>query len=87
MGGYASEEPPEGFCSSGAFTRVGRVTSAAFGHTLGRSVGLGYVACPGGVMAEWLAAGRFAVEIARSRHAARASLTPFYDPANARVRC
>jgi 4-methylaminobutanoate oxidase (formaldehyde-forming) len=66
---------------------VGRVTSAAFGHTLGRSVGLGYVACPGGVTAEWLAAGRFAVEIARSRHAARASLTPFYDPANARVRC
>lgn len=67
---------------------VGRVSSAAYGHTLGRSLGLGYVSCQdGGVTAEWLAAGRFEVEVARARRAARASLKPFYDPAGARVRC
>lgn len=65
---------------------VGRVTSAAYGHTLGRALGLGYVACAEGVTAEWLAAGRFEAEIAGVRHAARASLRPFYDPTGARVR-
>ncbi|WP_135466889.1 GcvT family protein [Crenalkalicoccus roseus] len=65
---------------------VGRTTSAMFGHTVGRSVALGMVACEEGVTPEWLAAGRFEIEVARERVPARASLRPFHDPTGARVR-
>jgi glycine cleavage system aminomethyltransferase T len=67
--------------------RVGRVTSGMFGHTLGRSLALGYVSNPGGsVSADWLASGRFEIEVARRRLPCIASLRPFYDPQSARVR-
>ena len=65
---------------------VGRVTSGAYGHTLGRSVGLGYVTHPDGVDERFLASGRWEVEIACARVAARASLTPPYDPESRRIR-
>jgi 4-methylaminobutanoate oxidase (formaldehyde-forming) len=65
---------------------VGRITSGAYGHTLGRSVGMGYVANPDGVDAEFLRAGRWELEIATERFAASARLEPPYDPASVRVR-
>ena len=55
---------------------VGYVTSAAYGHTLGASIGLGYVADPaGGIPADG-----FEIEVAGTRWAAKASLPPMYDP-------
>jgi 4-methylaminobutanoate oxidase (formaldehyde-forming) len=65
---------------------VGRVTSGAYGHTLGRSVGMGYVGYPDGVDAAFVRAGRWELEIALERHPARAHLEPPYDPRAARVR-
>ncbi|HEX4898261.1 MAG TPA: aminomethyltransferase family protein, partial [Candidatus Limnocylindrales bacterium] len=66
---------------------VGRITSAAYGHTIGRSIGLGYLSREDGpVNAEWLAGGRFEVEIALERVGASVSLRPPYDPANERIR-
>jgi 4-methylaminobutanoate oxidase (formaldehyde-forming) len=65
---------------------VGRITSAAYGHTLGRSVGMGYVAHPEGVDAALVRAGRWELEIATERFPATARLEPFYDPTSARVR-
>ena len=66
---------------------VGRITSAAFGHTIGRSIGLGYVTRDDGpVTAGWLASGRIEVEIALERVAATASLRAPYDPTNERIR-
>jgi 4-methylaminobutanoate oxidase (formaldehyde-forming) len=66
---------------------VGRITSAAFGHTFGRPIGLGYVTRDDGPVTEdWLAAGRIEVEIALERHPAQASLRPPYDPTGARIR-
>ncbi|MGE3702714.1 MAG: FAD-dependent oxidoreductase [Hyphomicrobiaceae bacterium] len=65
---------------------VGRVTSGAYGHTLGSSVGLGYVACSGSLRQPDLDASVFEVEIACHRFRAAVSLRPFYDPANLRVR-
>ncbi|MBV9724490.1 MAG: aminomethyltransferase family protein, partial [Gammaproteobacteria bacterium] len=66
---------------------VGKVSSAMFGHTLGAPVGLGYLARPEGrVTAEWINAGRYEVEVADERIAARVSLRPFYDPASERVK-
>lgn len=65
---------------------VGRITSAAFGHTIGRSIGLGYVTRDDGpVDRDWLAGGRIEVEVALERLPAAASLRPPYDPANARI--
>ena len=58
-----------------------------FGHTLGVSLGLGYLANGGAaVTAEWIGAGRYEVEVAAERMPARVSLRPFYDPAGTRVR-
>ncbi len=65
---------------------VGRVTSGAYGHTLGGAVGLGYLRHDEGVSPAWLAAGGFEIEIAGLRVAAKASLTPMYDPKGARIR-
>jgi heterotetrameric sarcosine oxidase gamma subunit len=66
--------------------RVGFITSGMFGHTLGASVGLGYVAHPDGCSNEFIESGRYEIEVATARVAARASLTPLYDPKSARVR-
>jgi 4-methylaminobutanoate oxidase (formaldehyde-forming) len=65
---------------------VGRITSGAYGHTLGRAVGLGYVAHPDGVTDAFVASGRWQLEIAGERVPARAQLTPPYDPQSLRVR-
>jgi 4-methylaminobutanoate oxidase (formaldehyde-forming) len=65
---------------------VGRITSGAYGHTLGRSVGMGYVSHPDGVDAPFVQSGRWELEIATERFPARAQLEPPYDPRSARVR-
>ena len=66
---------------------VGRLTSGMFGHTLGKPVGLGYVANGGEpVDAAFVAAGRYEIEVAGERIAATASLAPLYDPKSLRVR-
>ena len=66
---------------------VGRITSAMFGHTVGRAIGLGYVRRDDGpVTAEWLAAGTYEIEIASERFPASASFRAPYDPTNGRIR-
>lgn len=64
---------------------VGPVTSGAFGHHFGVSMGLGYVPCDGQTEAELLGSA-YEIEIAGERHPAVASLAPMYDPAGERVR-
>jgi 4-methylaminobutanoate oxidase (formaldehyde-forming) len=65
---------------------VGRISSGAYGHTLGRAVGLGWVAQADGVTDAFVASGRWEIEIAGERVAARAQLAPPYDPKSLRVR-
>jgi 4-methylaminobutanoate oxidase (formaldehyde-forming) len=65
---------------------VGSTTSAMYGHTLGRSIALGYVENEAGVDADWITGGRYEVEIACERYPARVSLRPLYDPKGERVR-
>src|SRR6185503_18652637 len=55
---------------------VGRITSGAYGHTLGRSVGMGYVAHPAGVDAALVRAGRWELEVATERFRATAQREP-----------
>jgi len=65
---------------------MGRITSGAYGHTLGRSVGMGYVTHEAGVDPAFVRSARWELEIATDRFAARAQLEPPYDPTSARVR-
>ena len=67
--------------------RVGRTTSGMYGHTLGGSVGLGYVEHPEGVDHEFMASGNFELEVAGKRFAAAASLRPMYDPTGEKIKC
>ena len=66
--------------------RVGFITSAMFGHTLGAAVGLGYVGHEGGCSDDYIRSGRYEIELASARVGAKASLSPMYDPKNLRVR-
>jgi 4-methylaminobutanoate oxidase (formaldehyde-forming) len=66
--------------------RVGWLTSGGFGYTIDRSIGLGYVRDPDGVTADWVLAGTYELEVATGRVAAQATLSPLYDPTNARVK-
>jgi 4-methylaminobutanoate oxidase (formaldehyde-forming) len=68
---------------------VGTIRAGAYGHTLGASVGLGYVenSEPGEpVTRDFIDSGRWEIEIAGERHGARASLRALYDPKGERVR-
>jgi glycine cleavage system aminomethyltransferase T len=66
---------------------VGFVTSAAFGHTLGRPVALGVVSRTDGPADKaWIESGRYEVDLAGSRFPAAVSLKAPYDPASLRVK-
>ena len=65
---------------------VGSIKSGAWGFRLGRSLGMGYASCEGGVTAEWLASGRWEIEVACRRWPVRVQFQPWYDPANARIK-
>ena len=66
---------------------VGDLTSAGYGHTVGASVGLGYVTREDGqaIDAAWLEAGTFEVDLAGVRLKARVGLKAPYDPGAARA--
>lgn len=61
--------------------RIGQVTSCAYGHTVGRSVAMGFV--PAELALEGAS---FELEIASERHAATATLRAPYDPEGRRLR-
>ncbi|HKS62324.1 MAG TPA: FAD-dependent oxidoreductase, partial [Xanthobacteraceae bacterium] len=65
---------------------VGDITSAAYGHTVGGIVALGYAATGGSRVDDaWLAA-RFEIDIAGERVPVRAGLKAPYDPAGAKLK-
>ena len=66
--------------------RVGFITSAMYGHHLGAAVGLGYVAHAEDCSDAYVLGGRYEIQLPQARVPARASLVPFYDPKNLRVR-
>jgi sarcosine dehydrogenase len=65
---------------------VGSTTSAAFGHSLGRAVAMGYVRRAEGVGADYLRDARFEIEIGADRAAAGATLRAPYDPEGLRIK-
>ena len=65
---------------------VGYLTSGNYGHSLGGSVGLGYVRSEERVSADFVAAGSWEIDVAGERIPANASLRAQYDPKGERVR-
>jgi glycine cleavage system aminomethyltransferase T len=65
---------------------VGYVRAASYGHTLGGAVGLAMVESADPIDPSWMDSGEWTVDVAGTRYPARASLKPFYDPTNARIR-
>ena len=67
-------------------TFIGHVTSGAYGHTLGRSVGLGYLEHPDGITPAFLASGTYEIEVASERFGATPHLRAPFDPTGTRIR-
>ena len=65
---------------------VGRITSGAYGHTLGRSVGMGYVENEEGVNAGYIRSGSYEIEVLTERYPASPTLRAPYDPKGEQVR-
>ena len=65
---------------------VGHLTSGNYGHTLGGSVGLGYVEVEEAVTKDYLDTAKFEIDVAGDRVAAEASLSAMYDPRAERMR-
>ncbi len=66
---------------------VGHTTSGAYGHTLGGSVGMGYINDPDGVSEEFVNAGSYEINIAGRLCPARAWLRAPYDAKRSRILC
>ena len=65
---------------------VGYVTSGMYAHALGSAAALGYVSHADGVTADFVEAGLFEIEVAGVKYGAKASLRPFYDAKNSKIR-
>ena len=66
--------------------RVGWLSSGGYGHTIERSIGLGYVRRASGVDRDYLLAGTYELEVATERVPAAIHLGPLYDPRMERVK-
>ncbi len=66
--------------------RVGWLSSGGYGHTIGKSIGMGYVRQPGGVTEDFVLSGTYELEVASERVPAQVSLEPLYDPKNLKVK-
>ncbi len=60
--------------------RVGWLSSGGFGHTIQKSIGMGYVRQATGVTAEFVLSGAYELEVATERVACEVTLSPLYDP-------
>jgi 4-methylaminobutanoate oxidase (formaldehyde-forming) len=65
---------------------IGSITSGGYGHSIGASLGMGYVRCEDGVTQDWLAAEPLEIEVAWKRYPARAQFAPWYDPKGERIK-
>ncbi|HJP07934.1 MAG: FAD-dependent oxidoreductase [Acidiferrobacteraceae bacterium] len=66
--------------------RVGWLTSAGYGHTVGCPIGFGYVRNPDGVDQDYLKSGTYSLDIAGVKVPCMIHLKPLYDPSMSRVR-
>jgi 4-methylaminobutanoate oxidase (formaldehyde-forming) len=66
--------------------RAGWLSSAGWGYTVRKNIGLGYVRDPEGVDAGYVMSGDYELEVAGERVAAKPFLKPLYDPEMTRIK-
>jgi 4-methylaminobutanoate oxidase (formaldehyde-forming) len=66
--------------------RVGWLSSGGYGHTLDKPIGYGLIRHDGGLSDEFILSGKYQLEVASERVAAKVHLEPLYDPKNLRVK-
>jgi 4-methylaminobutanoate oxidase (formaldehyde-forming) len=66
--------------------RVGWLSSGGFGHTIGKSIGLGYVRDSNGVDEAYVLEGDYELEVATERVKCNVHLQPLYDPSMSKVK-
>lgn len=67
--------------------RCGWLSSAGFGHAIGKSIGMGYVRSTTPIDRDYVLSGSYELEVATVRIPAEVTLTPLYDPRMERVKC
>ena len=67
--------------------RVGWLSSAGWGYTVGANIGFGYVRNPGGIDRAYLESGRYELEVAGERVAFEWHPGPLYDPSMQKMKC
>lgn len=67
-------------------SRCGWLSSGGYGHSLEKSIGIGYVRNSDGVTRDYVLSGSYELEVATERVAAEVSLQPLYDPSMTRVK-
>ncbi len=67
--------------------RVGYLSSAGFGHTIGKSIGMGYVRNEAGVDRDFVLSGAYELEVGTERVPCDVHLGPLYDPKMEKVKC
>ncbi len=65
---------------------IGYLTSGNYGHTLGASVGLGYIKHTDKINQEWLDNRKWAIDVGGTIYPAKASIRAQYDPNGERMR-
>jgi glycine cleavage system T protein len=65
---------------------VSSITHGAYGHHLGRAMGMGYLQKPDGVRDDWIFAGRYAIDVEGTLVPAAVHIRPPYDPKGDRLR-
>ena len=66
--------------------RVGWLTSGGYGHTLGQSIGYGYIRNADGVDRDYINSGTYELEVATVRVPCQVHMKPLYDPKMERVK-
>jgi 4-methylaminobutanoate oxidase (formaldehyde-forming) len=66
--------------------RVGWLSSGGFGHTIQKSIGMGFVRNPAGVSEDYVLSGSYELEVASERVPAEITLAPLFDPRNLKVK-
>jgi sarcosine dehydrogenase len=66
--------------------RMGWLSSGGYGHTVGQSIGMGYVRHPGGVTEDFVLSGSYELEVASERVPARVTFSPLHDPKGLKVK-
>ena len=66
--------------------RVGWLTSAGWGYSIGKGIGYGYVRDEHGIDLKTIRDGNYELEVATTRFSAHAHLRPLFDPTNDRIR-